>query len=182
MGRTFCATNMTNISVAEISRMTTAFKTFMKCSPVVLLALALLVSLPAAWAEDAPAEKVTYDDHVRPIFRQHCLTCHSADSKKGDLAIDTYASTIEGGASGEVVFEADPDSSRLWLLVNHEDEPKMPPESNKLPADKLEVIRKWIEGGLLEKQRLSRYCEKESRPGYDGRHQHRQARRSRGHA
>ena len=94
----------------------------------------------AALAEDALPEKITYDDHARPIFRQYCLSCHSAETKKSDLALDAYATLIEGGASGEVVFAGDLDNSRLWDLVSHQDEPSMPPDADKLPDDKLDQI------------------------------------------
>ncbi len=57
---------------------------------------------------------------------------------------------IEGGSSGEVVVEQDLESSRLWSLVSHDEEPFMPPGQDKLPDAKLAVIRQWIEGGLLE--------------------------------
>jgi WD40 repeat protein len=102
-----------------------------------------------AWAEDAP-QKITFDDHVRPIFREHCLTCHNANDKKSDLALDTYANTMRGGASGEVVLAGDIDSSRLYGLTSHTEEPKMPPEQDRIADAKLELIRKWIEGGALE--------------------------------
>jgi len=101
-------------------------------------------------AEEAAAEKTTYDDHVRPIFRQHCLTCHNADSKKGDLSLDSYAAVLSGGASGEVVLPGDLESSRLWGLVSHQEEPAMPPDADRLPEEKLALVRKWIEGGALE--------------------------------
>jgi len=104
----------------------------------------------AAGAAGPAAKKITYDDHIRPIFRQYCLKCHDAATKKSDLALDAYATAMEGGASGEVIYPADLDSSRLWLMVNHEDEPSMPPNADKLPADKLTLIRTWIEGGALE--------------------------------
>ncbi|MEZ6067449.1 MAG: WD40 repeat domain-containing protein [Planctomycetaceae bacterium] len=55
-----------------------------------------------------------------------------------------------GGSSGGVLEAGDPDASYLWSLVTHESEPKMPPESNKLPEDELAVIKNWIVGGLLE--------------------------------
>ncbi|MCA9230741.1 MAG: hypothetical protein KDA57_08815 [Planctomycetales bacterium] len=103
-----------------------------------------------ARAEDAPAEKITFDDHIQPIFRQYCLSCHSADTKKSDLAIDAYAAMMEGGASGEVVVPGDLGESRLWALVAHEDEPTMPPDADRLPDDKLDLIKRWIEGGALE--------------------------------
>ena len=49
-----------------------------------------------------------------------------------------------------MVEPGDPDSSRLWALVSHAEEPKMPPKQDKLPAAKLDVIKAWIAGGALE--------------------------------
>jgi WD40 repeat protein len=102
---------------------------------------------PAAPA--APA-KITYDEHVRPVLREHCFSCHSADKQESGLALDTYQKTMAGGSSGEVVIAGDLASSRLWALVSHAEEPKMPPKQDKLPAAKLELISKWIEQGAPE--------------------------------
>lgn len=95
------------------------------------------------------AEKVTFQDHVQPIFREHCAACHSQGDASSGLALDDYGATLAGGAGGEVLEAGDPDGSRLWLLVTHAEAPEMPP-GDKLPADQLEVIKKWIEGGLLD--------------------------------
>jgi WD40 repeat protein len=102
----------------------------------------------AASADD----KVTYVDHVQPIFRQHCFTCHGPDTQKNDLALNSYASAMTGGASGEALAAGDPDASYLWQLVNHDAEPAMPPGGDKLPQAELDVIKAWIVGGLLEKK------------------------------
>jgi WD40 repeat protein len=105
---------------------------------------------PAA-APAGPAQpKVTYDDHVRPILRDHCFACHAQDRAKGGLVLDSYAKTMEGGSSGEVVLAGDLDSSRLWALTSHKEDPKMPPMQDKLAPAKLEVLSKWIEQGALE--------------------------------
>jgi hypothetical protein len=101
-------------------------------------------------AEEA-SKKITYVDHVQPILRQHCFACHGPDQKKNDLALNTYASAMAGGASGDAVIAGDIASSYLWLLVNHEMEPSMPPGGAKLPQAELDLIKAWIEGGLLEK-------------------------------
>jgi hypothetical protein len=116
-----------------------------------LLLLVISYILSASARAEEPAKKVTYADHVQPIFRQHCFACHGAEQKKNDLALHTYASAIAGGASGEVLLAGDTTSSHLWLLVNHELEPAMPPGGAKLPQAELDVIQAWIEGGLLEK-------------------------------
>ena len=95
-------------------------------------------------------QKVTFEDHVLPIFRAKCGTCHNASDRRGGLAVDDYATLMEGGASGDVVFGGDLESSYLWMLVNHESEPKMPPNAPKLPNEELAVIKAWIEQGILK--------------------------------
>jgi WD40 repeat protein len=118
----------------------------------VSLALATVIDV---WAQEAkpadkPAAKVTYDEHVRTVFRDHCFNCHSQGRAKSDLELDTYAATMRGGAGGEVVLAGDLESSRLYGLVAHLEEPKMPPEQDKLPEAKLAIIKNWILGGALE--------------------------------
>ena len=119
------------------------------------ISLSLVACLFAAvgFAQEAkPTEgpKITYDDHVRPIFREHCFACHAQDRTKGGLTLDTYAKTMAGGSSGEVVFAGDTGSSRLWHLITQAEEPKMPPEQPKIAQVKLDLVQKWIEQGALE--------------------------------
>lgn len=95
--------------------------------------------------------KLNFEDDVKPVFRAHCLNCHHQGEKKGGLALDTFASVMEGGGSGQVVYnDGDAEGSRLWQLVSHQDTPVMPPGQPKLEEKKLDVIRKWIEAGALE--------------------------------
>ena len=109
--------------------------------------LAILLG-SSAFAVDAP--KVNFEDHVKPVFREHCLSCHNQNEKKGGLALDSYAGAIDGGGSGEIVFDGDAAGSRLYQLMAHEDTPEMPPQQPKVAEAKLVVIRDWINGGLLE--------------------------------
>ena len=92
-----------------------------------------------------------FEQHIRPIFREHCLSCHNSQKQSGGLSLETYAELMAGGSSGEVVYAGELDSSRLWALVNHDEEPTMPPNQEKLPADRLASLRQWIEMGLLER-------------------------------
>ncbi|TWU23034.1 Chromosome partition protein Smc [Novipirellula galeiformis] len=113
--------------------------------------LACGVSTAADEKSTPEVKKVTFDDDVKPIFRQHCASCHNQGEKKGGFALDTYTALIEGGGSGEVVYDdGDPSGSRLWQLINHDDTPVMPPNQDKLPAAQLAIIQAWIEGGILE--------------------------------
>lgn len=108
-----------------------------------------VLSAAALAAEDAKP-KTNYADHARPILREHCFICHGQNQAKNDLALHTYEKLVEGGASGGPIEPGDPDSSYLWMLVNHDDEPAMPPNQDKLPEAKLAVIKKWILDGALK--------------------------------
>jgi len=103
--------------------------------------------------EAAPADadtKITYEDHIKPIFRQHCLSCHHQGETKGGLALDTLQAVMTGGSSGEIVYDGDYEGSRLWQLIAHEDTPVMPPGQDKLPDDQIKLVAAWIDGGMLE--------------------------------
>lgn len=50
-----------------------------------------------------------------------------------------------------MVFEpGDASSSYLFKVVNHDEEPSMPPDSPPIPEEERLVIRKWIDSGILE--------------------------------
>lgn len=66
------------------------------------------------------------------------------------MELDSHTGLMTGGGSGEVVFEGDPEGSRLWQLITHEDTPVMPPGQDKIPAEQIDLIAAWIAGGLLE--------------------------------
>ena len=113
--------------------------------------LLALVALMTTGVELRAAQKITYDNDVVPILRQHCVVCHQAGESKGGLALDSFASLMEGGGSGEIVFDdGDAEGSRMWQVVNHDDTPVMPPNGQKLPDEQLAVLRAWIEGGALQ--------------------------------
>jgi hypothetical protein len=102
----------------------------------------------AAVAADAPP---TFEDHVRPIFREKCCGCHNSDKKQGGLDLTSYGQAMAGGSSGEVIAPGDVDGSYLWQLASHASEPKMPPQSDRIPGEMLDVLRKWIAGGAVER-------------------------------
>lgn len=95
-------------------------------------------------------EKVTFDDHIKPLFRARCAACHNPDKKNGDLDVTNYTSLMLGGGSGEVVAPGDVGGSYLFALVNHDDEPAMPPDSPRIADAEISLLSQWIEQGALE--------------------------------
>lgn len=109
-----------------------------------------LVSLTASALGADAKKKLTYEDDVLPVFRARCANCHNMDKAKADLNVMSYQGITQGSSSGEVLSPGDPGASKLYQVMAHQAEPKMPP-SGKVPDAELEVVRRWIEGGLIEK-------------------------------
>lgn len=95
-------------------------------------------------------EKITYDDHVFPVLESKCLNCHNPDKKKGDLDLSTYIGTMAGSSGGKIALAGDGGSSKLYTVTVHTEEPVMPPEGDKIAKKDADMIRAWIDGGLLE--------------------------------
>lgn len=98
-------------------------------------------------------EPIRYDRDVRPILADRCFKCHGPDAAKreAELRLDSFEGATEDRGGYAAVVPGDPDSSELWLRVNH-DSPleAMPPlGSNKraLSADEKALLRRWIEEG-----------------------------------
>ena len=95
-------------------------------------------------------DKLTYDDHIRPLLENKCFSCHNPDKKKGGLEMTSYAGLLDGGSGGAVIDPGNPAASRLWTCSAKKEEPFMPPEGAPLDAKDLATLAKWIEGGALQ--------------------------------
>jgi hypothetical protein len=111
------------------------------------------------------ADKVTYDDHVFPIFSQACLNCHNPEKERGGLDLSTFTSAMKGSSAGKIAEPGDPDSARLVAVVSHTVEPIMPPKGGKISDADIAVLKAWVAGGLLENKSSS--ARKSSKPAFD---------------
>ena len=71
-----------------------------------LILTALIAPLPAA-------DKINYNDHVLPIFRNACLNCHNPDKKKAGLDLSTYQGALAGSENGKVLQSGNAGGSLL---------------------------------------------------------------------
>jgi hypothetical protein len=123
-------------------------------------AIALFVIPSLALAQ----EKTTFDEHVFPIFQQSCLNCHNPDKTKGGLDLSSFTSTIKGSSGGKIVEPGD-SGCALITCVQQTSDKKMPPEGDKLSSDQIEILKRWIDGGLLENKSSS--ARKPSKPKFE---------------
>ena len=95
-------------------------------------------------------EKVTYDDHVKPLFQKRCASCHNGDKQSGGLDLTNFTNMMQGGGSGDSIEAGDAEGSYLYQLITHQETPEMPPGNNKLPEQDIKLVESWINGGALE--------------------------------
>jgi mono/diheme cytochrome c family protein len=109
--------------------------------------LSAIVLLFLAGADRATAADAvpTFEQHVRPILRAHCLECHGEGRKlRGGLDLRLRRFAVAGGDRGPAVVPGKPAASVLFTRVrDHE----MPPGKVKLSADEVARIERWIAGG-----------------------------------
>ena len=111
-----------------------------------LVGILFSVHPTAAVAQD----KITFDDHAKPILMQRCSSCHNNERTEGDLDVTNYTALMQGGGSGDVIEPGSSTDSYLFALVTHADKPVMPPGGQKIPDPQIQVLAKWIDGGALE--------------------------------
>lgn len=109
----------------------------------------------AATAED----RLSYADHVRPIFVQACGDCHGDKRPKKGLnllAPNAVAQMLDRPSQSEpevvLVKAGDPAASYLWrkLAHTHREGKGMPRglfTASRLPADQLDLVSRWIAQG-----------------------------------
>ena len=109
-----------------------------------------------------PAEQsVSYAEHLEPLVIARCLSCHTAEEPEARLVLEvgTGYDQLVGRASIQVpelaiVQPGDPQASYLWRKLTHDVEigrgmPRSVVGSIELPADELELYRRWIADGAL---------------------------------
>jgi len=89
---------------------------------------------------------VSYLEEIKPILEKNCYGCHGEEKDKGGLRLHTAEAIQES----ETVVAKDLDGSellvRILLEVGHDD--FMPKGAEKpLPAEDIELIKKWISEG-----------------------------------
>ncbi|MDE0892324.1 MAG: DUF1549 domain-containing protein, partial [Planctomycetota bacterium] len=88
-----------------------------------------------------------FEAKVRPLFAEHCVTCHGEEKQKAELRLDRYGSILKGGESGAAISPGDTDASLLLLAVSYEDEFLQMPPRNQLAADELDTLHEWVRMG-----------------------------------
>ncbi len=87
-------------------------------------------------------------------------------TRRAVLALDTYQAVLTGGSGGEVVSAGDLDSSRLYALTAHKEQPYMPPNQDMIPQAKVRFAQDL--GSSKGCRENTRICNQKAQSEFDG--------------
>ncbi|MHA4739157.1 FN3 associated domain-containing protein [Dyadobacter sp. MSC1_007] len=103
-------------------------------------------------------EAKVFDNLVKPVLEQKCLSCHNEEKAKGGLQIQTQALLVKGGKGGMLW---DTTKADLGLLISRlhlplEDKKHMPPRGKvQLTDEEIVLLAAWVKGGSRFDQMVS---------------------------
>ena len=112
----------------------------------VLLPPTLLLPNPiSAQGKNAPVDFVR---DIKPIFAQHCVSCHGRKEQLSGLRLDFGKLVLAGGDRGATLIAGKSQDSLLVRAIEGRGEvTAMPEEGPRLSKVQIALIRKWIDQG-----------------------------------
>ena len=104
-------------------------------------------AIGAARGED-PVQAEHFHREVLPVLRENCFRCHG-EKAKGGLRLNSREAAMLAGKSGEpAIVPGDVGASELVRRITTGDEDeRMPPKGEALPAGQRAALEAWIDGG-----------------------------------
>ena len=87
-----------------------------------------------------------FEREVRPIFAEHCQSCHGAKKQESGLRLDSAKGLAAGGDGGAAIVPGSLDKSLLIEAVRYSGATKMPPRG-KLSEKAIASLEKWVTAG-----------------------------------
>ena len=128
------------------------------------LSLTAAVFLVATTSVAATAvDELDFNVDVFPVLEEHCLHCHGEDEQESGLRLDLRSGMLRGGDSGlAAVVPENAKRSYLIDVINHVDEDMaMPPDEDKIPAEQIELLTRWIDEGAVWPGQMDDVAEEE---------------------
>ena len=117
-----------------------------RCAFLVEMTLVCRVALSITLLAAPLFAQPSFRTDVFPILRDNCLACHSAQTKMGELVMESYDGLMRGGKKGDAIVPGDADASLLVRMLEGRAQPKMP-MGGELPPRNVAVIKAWIDAG-----------------------------------
>ncbi|TMM52207.1 hypothetical protein FEE95_21205 [Maribacter algarum] len=103
-----------------------------------------------ALTEETWEDALIYEDVIKPILNNKCVSCHSPKKSKGELMLHNEKVILDGGENGEVLSINNAIESELFrrITLPKTDEEHMPPKDKTQPSkEEIKLIGAWIDVG-----------------------------------
>lgn len=114
---------------------------------------ALLIFGAPLVADEAPPQNATqagefFENKVRPLLLEKCISCHGAAKQKGGVRLDSRDAMLQGGDNGPILVPGDVEKSSIVRVVHYDREIKMPP-AGKLAPNEIDALEQWVKTGAI---------------------------------
>jgi ankyrin repeat protein len=101
------------------------------------------------------ASKVDYRRDVLPILKSNCYGCHGPAQQMNNFRLDRRRDAMRGGTLA-MIAPGSSQSSHLYLRLTSQDHLGAPmPPTGPLPKEQVEIIKNWIDQGVVWPDDLS---------------------------
>ncbi|MCH2212251.1 MAG: DUF1553 domain-containing protein [Fuerstiella sp.] len=100
--------------------------------------------------ETTLAQKIDYENQIKPILAEHCFSCHGALRQQSGLRLDAFQLIRQGGDRGPAIEPGRSSQSLLMdAVLGTGDVEQMPPEDQGLllTEEQVLLLRTWIDQG-----------------------------------
>ncbi|MDR3691738.1 MAG: PSD1 and planctomycete cytochrome C domain-containing protein [Fimbriimonas sp.] len=115
-----------------------------RIGPIVLCSIGI-AGFASTLSTPAPA-KPDFEHDVLPIFKAHCLPCHSTIQKQGGLTLDSGSAILSGRS---VTVGKSAESLLMDRILGRRNLPRMPMGFAPLSDKDTQTVRNWIDSGCL---------------------------------
>ena len=96
-------------------------------------------------------DEVDFQRDIAPILEKRCWHCHGEEEQESGLRLDLRPSMLKGGDSGlATIVPGEPQKSYIIELIQDDDDDlRMPPDDDRLPAEEIGLLTRWIQEGAI---------------------------------
>ncbi len=107
----------------------------------------------ALFAAAGLAAEVDFQTQIRPILARKCFACHGPDeqARQANFRLDSRDAATGGTGSYPGIVPGNSARSRVFARVTDAKRP-MPPSGERLSAEEVELLRRWIDEGAEYQQ------------------------------
>ena len=104
-------------------------------------------AIPALGPDEIPS----YEQHVEPILKRYCVSCHRPGKKNNNYHMSSYSEIMETGDHAPNLVPGDLNSNLILEVHREEIEAGGPmPPTRALKPEAIDILERWVKAGLPE--------------------------------